>query len=118
MNIENKLSYTNNERKCKVGNQLYNDFEKTRISTEIEKRKNIISDYYHTAVLDRERAKNLINTLKETDVDVKAASYLKEMQFGTIDLNIAPNDTLIFNLQIQLDVLEAKLAKIALEEIK
>lgn len=101
-----------------MSNQLYNEFEKLKIDNEIAKRKNIISDYYRTGVFDRETAKNLIKNLKKTDVDVKAVSSLKEMQCGTIDLNIASNDTLIFNLQIQLDVLEAKLAKIALEEIK
>lgn len=101
-----------------MGNQLYGDCEKTRISTEITKRKNIIMHYNCTGVLDREMAKDLIRNLKETDIDVRTVTSLKEMQCGTIDLNIASNDIIIFNLQIQLDVLEAKLAKIALEEIK
>ena len=101
-----------------MGNQIYKDFEKMKISREIAERKNLILHYNRTGDLDRETAKNLIRNLKETDIDVKVVSSLKEMQCGTIDLNIAPNDTLIFNLQIQLDVLEAKLAKIALEEIK
>lgn len=99
-----------------MGNKLYKDLEKARIDTEIEKREGIIENYRQTGFLDREKAKNLIKTLKETDVDVKTVSSLKEMQCGTIDLNIAPNDTLIFNLQVQLDVLKVKLAKIALEE--
>lgn len=106
------------ERKCNMGNPIYNNFEKMKISREIAERKNIILHYNRTGNLDRETAKNLIRNLKETDIDVKAASSLKEMQCGTIDLNIAPNDTIIFNLQLQIDVLEAKFVKIALEEIK
>ena len=101
-----------------MGNPIYNNFEKMKISREIAERKNIILHYNRTGNLDRETAKNLIRNLKETDIDVKAASSLKEMQCGTIDLNIAPNDTIIFNLQLQIDVLEAKFVKIALEEIK
>lgn len=99
-----------------MGNKLYKDSEKIRIGAEIAKRESIIGNYSQTGYLDREIVIDLIKNLKETDIDVKAVSSLKEMQCGTIDLNIAPNNTLIFNLQIQLDVLKAKLAKIALEE--
>lgn len=97
-------------------NKLYKDSEKIRIGAEIAKRESIIGNYSQTSYLDREAVIDLIKNLKETDIDVKVVSSLKEMQCGTIDLNIAPNDTLIFNLRIQLDVLKAKLAKIALEE--
>lgn len=101
-----------------MGNKLYKDLEKMRIGAEIAKRESIIENYSRTGFLDRGTVISLIKNLKETDIDVNAVSSLKEMQCGTIDLNIAPNDTLIFNLQIQLDVLKAKLAKIALEETK
>lgn len=101
-----------------MANQLYKDLEKIRIGAEIAKRESIIENYSRTGFLDREAVINLIKNLKETDIDVKTASSLKEMQCGTIDLNIASNDTLVFNLQIQLDILEKKLAKTALEETK
>lgn len=97
-----------------MANQLYKDLEKIRIGVEIVKRESIIENYIQTGFLDRKTVIDLIKNLKETDIDVKAA-FLNEMQLGTIDLNIAPNNTLIFNLQIQLVVLETKLAKIALE---
>lgn len=116
MNRENKCSYAKGRKGNQMGNKLYKDLEKIRIGAEIAKRESIIANYSLTGFLDRGTVIGLIKNLKETDIDVKVVSSLKEMQCGTIDLNIAPNDTLIFNLQIQLDALKVKLAKIALEE--
>lgn len=106
------------ERKSNMGNPLYNDFKKMKISREIAERESMVLNYNRTGNLDRETAKNLIRKLKRTDIEVKTVSSLKEIQCGTIDLNSASNDTLIFNLQMQVDILEAKLAKLASEEIK
>ena len=57
-----------------------------------------------------------IMSLQLTDADMAIATAAKQTQCGSVDLYQADNNLIIANIQFQIDILIAKLAKLELEE--
>lgn len=79
------------------------------MTKDILERKQMISDYFTRGIIDRNKVIDKIKELQTTDVEVSAATATAQIIVGSVDLGYADNNTLIKNLQFQINVLEGKL---------
>ena len=86
------------------------------ISKDIIERENIIRQFQTTGFLDRNEAIKKITSLQLTDADMAFATVAKQTQCGSVDLYQADNNLIIMNIQFQIEILKAKLAKLELED--
>ena len=99
-----------------MSNPIKKEYDKMSISKDIIERENIIRQFQTTGFLDRNDAIKKITSLQITDVDMAIATVAKQTQCGSVNLYQADNDLIITNIQFQIEILKAKLAKLGLEE--
>ena len=83
---------------------------------DIIEREKIVYQFQTTGFIDRNDAIEKINSIQITDIELAAATAVKQVQFGSVDLYQADDNLIIANMQFQIDFLKAKLAKLELEE--
>ena len=99
-----------------MGNPIKREYDKMSVTKDIIERENIIRQFQTTGFLDRNEAIEKIMSLQFTDADMAIATAAKQTQCGSVDLYQADNNLIIANIQFQIDILIAKLAKLELEE--
>lgn len=99
-----------------ISNPLKREFDKASILNDITERENIISKFATTGILDRLDAIRKIETLQTTDAELVLAAAAKRAECGSVNLYQANDNTIISNIQFQLNYLKVKLAKLELEE--
>lgn len=99
-------------------NPIKREYDKMSITNDIIERENIIRQFQTTGFLDRNKAIKKITLLQLTDADMAFATVAKQTQCGSVDLYQADNNLIIANIQFQIEILNAKLANLALEEKK
>lgn len=92
------------------------EYDKMSITKDIVERENIIRQFQSTGILDRNKAIEKITSLQRTDTDISIATVAKQTQCGSVNLYQADNDLIITNIQFQIEILKAKLAKLKLED--
>lgn len=99
-----------------MSNPIKREYDKMSISKDIVERENIIRQFQTTDFFDRNKAIEKIMSLQLTDADMAIATVAKQKQCGGVDLYQADNNLIIANIQFQIDILIAKLAKLELED--
>ena len=99
-----------------MSNPIKREYDKMSITKDIIERENIIRRFQTTGFFDRNKAIEKILSLQYTDADMAFATVAKQTQFGGVDLYQADNNHIVANIQFQIDILKAKLAKLELEE--
>lgn len=84
---------------------------------DLRERKQIINDYAFYGIIDRDKVIKKITELQQKDAEVVAATNTAQTMRGAVDLKYADDNTLIVNLQFQIDILEKKLAAKAIKEV-
>ena len=99
-----------------MSNPIKREYDKMSVTRDIVERENIIRQFQATGFLDRNEAIEKIMSLQLTDADMAFATVAKQKQCGGVDLYQADNNLIIANIQFQIEILKAKLAKLELEE--
>ncbi len=99
-----------------MSNPIKREYDKLSITKDIIERENIIRRFQTTGFLDRNEAIEKIMSLQFTDADMAFATVAKQTQCGSVNLYQADNNLIIGNIQFQIEILNAKLAKLELEE--
>ena len=86
-----------------------NEYDKASIVKDIAEREAIIQRFYATGELDREDAIRKLLALQSKDREAANAMSMKCIQHGGIDIHSADNNTIVGNLQFQVDFLKTKL---------
>lgn len=94
-----------------VSNSIKKEFDKTEITKDILELQNIVAMFNTTGFLDRNYAIQKINEIRSANIELVAATALKQAESGTVILQMSDNNTIINNVQFQIDFLTAKLAK-------
>lgn len=84
------------------------DIDSTR--KEINERQQIINEYINTRHLDRYKAISKIMELRGKDAKVAAVANIKLAQFS-VPFSQAPDENIVAELKMQMDILSAELAK-------
>lgn len=84
------------------------DIDSTR--KEINERQQIINEYINTRHLDRYKAISKIMKLRGKDAKVAAVTNIKLAQFS-VPFSQAPDENIVAELKMQMDILSAELAK-------
>ena len=84
------------------------DIDSTR--KEINERQQIINEYINTRHLDRYKAISKIMELRGKDAKVAAVTNIKLAQFS-VPFSQAPDENIVAELKMQMDILSAELAK-------
>lgn len=99
-----------------MDNSIKIECDKLSVVKDINERQNIICQFEITRFLDRNEAINKITSLQITDAELLTATKLKQVVSGSVNLYGADDNTIISNLQFQVDFLIAKLGKLNLED--
>ena len=99
-----------------MSNPIKREYDKMSVTRDIVERENIIRQFQTTGFLDRNEAIEKIMSLQFTDADMAIATAAKQTQCGSVNLYQADNDLIITNIQFQIEILKAKLAKLELED--
>ena len=99
-----------------MDNPIKREYDKMSITKDIVERENIICQLQTTGFLDRNKAIKKITSLQLIDADMAFATVAKQTQCGSVDLYQADNNLIIMNIQFQIEILKAKLAKLELED--
>lgn len=99
-----------------MDNPIKREYDKMSITKDIIERENIVHLFETTGFLDRNEAIEKILSLQHTDADMAFATVAKQTQCGGVDLYQADNNLIIMNIQFQIEILKAKLAKLELED--
>ena len=91
-------------------NQFREIYDKESIVKDISERKELIRVYQLTGRLDRNTAIEKIQKLRLTDADVAVATMAR-LAAGSAPYSQIPDQNIIAELQLQIDVLTAKLPK-------
>lgn len=100
-----------------MDNSIKTECDKLSVVNDINERQNIIRQFETTGFLDRNKAINKITSLQITDTELLTATKLKQVASGSVNLYQADDNTIISNLQFQVDFLILKLGKLNLEDI-
>lgn len=84
------------------------DIDSTR--KEINERQQIINEYINTRHLDRYKAISKIMEFRGKDAKVAAVTNIKLAQFS-VPFSQAPDENIVAELKMQMDILSAELAK-------
>lgn len=99
-----------------MDNSIKTECDKLSVVNDINERQNIIRQFETTGFLDRNKAINKITSLQITDTELLTATKLKQVASGSVNLYHADDNTIISNLQFQVDFLISKLGKLNLED--
>lgn len=99
-----------------MDNSIKTECDKLSVINDINERQNIIRQFETTGFLDRNKAINKITSLQITDTELLTATKLKQVASGSVNLYQADDNTIISNLQFQVDFLISKLGKLNLED--
>lgn len=99
-----------------MDNSIKTECDKLSGVKDINERQNIIRQFETTGFLDRNKAINKITSLQITDTELLTATKLKQVASGSVNLYQADDNTIISNLQFQVDFLISKLGKLNLED--
>lgn len=99
-----------------MSNSIKKEFDKTEITKDILELQNIVAIFNTTGFLDRNYAIQKINEIRSKNIELVAATALKQAESGTVILQMADNNTIIKNVQFQIDFLTSKLSKINSED--
>ena len=99
-----------------MDNSTKRNFDKLSVTKDIAERQNIIHKFETTGFLDRNEAINKVTSLQITDAELLTATKLKQAASGSVNLYQADDNTIISNLQFQVDFLISKLGKLNLED--
>lgn len=99
-----------------MDNSTKRNFDKLSVTKDIVERQNIIHKFETTGFLDRNEAINKVTSLQITDAELLTATKLKQAASGSVNLYQADDNTIISNLQFQVDFLISKLGKLNLED--
>lgn len=80
------------------------------IRKDIDERQQLINDYMNTRHLDRDMAISKIMELRGKDAKVAAVTDIKLAQFS-VSFSQAPDENIVAELKMQMDILSAELAK-------
>lgn len=80
------------------------------IRKDIQERQQMINEYQMTRRLDRDKAISKIMELRGKDVKVAAVTDIKLAQFS-VPFSQAPDENIVAELKMQMDILSAELAK-------
>lgn len=80
------------------------------IRKDIHERQQLINDYMNTRHLDRDKAISKIKELRGKDAKVAAVTDIKLAQFSA-PFSQAPDENIVAELKMQMDILSAELAK-------
>ncbi|MGN0591765.1 MAG: hypothetical protein ACI4JQ_00780 [Ruminococcus sp.] len=80
------------------------------IRKDINERQQIINDYMNTRHLDRDKAISKIQELRITNENVAAVTAVKLAQYS-VPFSQVPDENIIAELKMQVDILSAELAK-------
>ena len=80
------------------------------IRKDIQERQQMINNYMDTRHLDRDKAISKIMELRGKDVKVAAVTDIKLAQFS-VPFSQAPDENIVSELKMQMDILSAELAK-------
>lgn len=80
------------------------------IRKDINERQQMIKEYINTRHLDRDKAIANIMELRGKDVKVAAVTDIKLAQFS-VTFSQAPDENIVSELKMQMDILTAELAK-------
>lgn len=80
------------------------------IRKDIHERQQLINDYMNTRHLDRDKAISKIKELRGKDAKVAAVTDIKLAQFS-VPFSQAPDENIVAELKMQMDILSAELAK-------
>ena len=80
------------------------------IRKDIHDRQQLINDYMNTRHLDRDMAISKIKELRGKDAKVAAVTDVKLAQFS-VSFSQAPDENIVAELKMQMDILEVELAK-------
>lgn len=83
----------------------------------IEERERIINVFNRFGILDRDEAIRKIRELRYTDKEILAITAGNMIAGGSTSFSACPNPKLVDELQMQVDILKAKLFKIAGENL-
>lgn len=97
-------------------NSTKRNFDKLSVVKDIAERQSIIHKFETTGFLDRNEAINKVTSLQITDAELLTATKLKQAASGCVNLYQADDNTIISNLQFQVDFLISKLGKLNLED--
>lgn len=86
-----------------------NEYDKASIVKDIAEREAIIQRFYATGELDREDAIRKFLALQSKDSEAVAVMAVGRIKNGSVDIRSADNNTIVNNLQFQVDFLKAKL---------
>lgn len=85
------------------------------IKKDINERTEIINTYLTTRHLDRDKAISKIIELRKTDENVAAVTAVKLAQYS-IPFSEVPNENIVAELKMQVDILTAELVKKTTEQ--
>lgn len=80
------------------------------IRKDIHDRQQLINDYMNTRHLDRDMAISKIKELRGKDAKVAPVTDIKLAQFS-VSFSQAPDENIVAELKMQMDILEVELAK-------
>lgn len=80
------------------------------IKKDIAERQEMINTYNNTRYLDRDKAISKIMELRGKDAKVAAVTDIKLAQFS-VPFSQAPDENIVAELKMQMDILSAELAK-------
>lgn len=93
-----------------MDNSLNNAYDYSSLLKDIQERQDIINKYNTYGYLDRNDAINKIKELRITDKKVMTATAA-ELAVRSVPFNQASNETIIAELQMQIDILKAEFAE-------
>ena len=80
------------------------------ISKDIQERQEMINEYQMTKRLDRDKAISKIQELRITNENVATVTSIKLAQYS-VPFSEVPNENIVAELKMQMDILSAELAK-------
>ena len=80
------------------------------ISKDIQERQEMINEYQMTKRLDRDKAISKIQELRITNENVAIVTSIKLAQYS-VPFSEVPNENIVAELKMQMDILSAELAK-------
>lgn len=90
-------------------------YEIASIEKDINERNEIINKFISTGYLDRDTAISKIMELRKTDENVAAVTSVKLARYS-VPFSEVPNENIIDELKMQVDILSAELIKKATEQ--
>lgn len=100
-----------------MGDSFKDTVDATSIQKGIEERETIIDRFNRLGILDRDDAIRKILELRYTDGEVLAITAGNMIAGGSTSFSACPDSKLVGELQMQVDILKAKLIKIAEENL-